>query len=486
MEKVPKIALLRLQASAAQARRDKASPGEAHPDADLLTAFTEHSLAEGERARVMEHLARCGDCREVVALALPDVEAVAVRGSVTAARNWLSWPVLRWSVVAAGILLVASVGVLQYQQRHQPSAALNAKLIPQERISDTAAQSPSPAPATASKAIATPLQSGKPPEPPKPAPPNAHPALPSNQSPPSARAVSPQLLGRGDSEGATARSGNAGGADFASGSGGHFVFAPSAKNAPSSAPTVGNPSPAPARRLAVPSSSETVEVSAAAPVTTTPSEAQDQLAENQPAQTVHDHALANLAVVDKAKKPVSAQAVPASAPAFAPPAMPLQTSPGLMQHASPRWTISSAGALQRSFDAGKTWEDVNVVSAMSASLSKQQGGVAGGAITENRMGVKKTLKENVKEKSQPNSTPVFRAVSAVGPEVWAGGSAAMLCHSVDSGTNWIRVLPTSDEAVLTGDITAIEFSGPQNGRITTSTYEIWTTADDGQTWRRQP
>jgi photosystem II stability/assembly factor-like uncharacterized protein len=39
--------------------------------------------------------------------------------------------------------------------------------------------------------------------------------------------------------------------------------------------------------------------------------------------------------------------------------------------------------------------------------------------------------------------------------------------------------------MLTGDITSIEFSDRQHGRITTSIGEVWITADDGGTWRRQ-
>ena len=49
-----------------------------HPDADVLTAFGERLLPESERALVMEHLARCGDCREVIALALPASEVADV------------------------------------------------------------------------------------------------------------------------------------------------------------------------------------------------------------------------------------------------------------------------------------------------------------------------------------------------------------------------------------------------------------------------
>ncbi len=62
MQNVPKIVRERLRA---------VTPAVNHPDADALTAFAEHSLPELERDVVLEHLARCGDCRDIVALALP-------------------------------------------------------------------------------------------------------------------------------------------------------------------------------------------------------------------------------------------------------------------------------------------------------------------------------------------------------------------------------------------------------------------------------
>ena len=66
MQNVPKIVRERLKAAA---------PAVNHPDADLLTAFAEDSLPGVERDGVLEHLARCGACRDIVALALPEAEA---------------------------------------------------------------------------------------------------------------------------------------------------------------------------------------------------------------------------------------------------------------------------------------------------------------------------------------------------------------------------------------------------------------------------
>jgi len=111
MQNVPKIVRERLKA---------AVPAVNHPDADVLTAFAERSLPELERAVVLEHMARCGDCRDIVALALPATESVQ-EVIIAAPSGWLTWPALRWGFVAAGVIAIASLAVLQYQRRSQPS-----------------------------------------------------------------------------------------------------------------------------------------------------------------------------------------------------------------------------------------------------------------------------------------------------------------------------------------------------------------------------
>src|SRR5579864_7669055 len=119
MAELPKIVQQRLKVSA---------PAGIHPDADLLTAFAEQALAPPERSRIMDHLARCGDCREIVALALPEEVEIAHGARVAARSAWFRWPALRWAAVAASVIAVASVGTLQYQRQRVRTASSYAKL----------------------------------------------------------------------------------------------------------------------------------------------------------------------------------------------------------------------------------------------------------------------------------------------------------------------------------------------------------------------
>jgi Photosynthesis system II assembly factor YCF48/Putative zinc-finger len=107
-----------------------------HPDADMLTAFVEHSLPVAERQKVVTHLAVCGPCREVVALSQPELPELVTQTVIKPA------PVFGWRrLLTPGFGLAASVAamaviavlVLQLPQRTAPSTAQNtqqAKVAP--------------------------------------------------------------------------------------------------------------------------------------------------------------------------------------------------------------------------------------------------------------------------------------------------------------------------------------------------------------------
>jgi photosystem II stability/assembly factor-like uncharacterized protein len=145
--------------------------------------------------------------------------------------------------------------------------------------------------------------------------------------------------------------------------------------------------------------------------------------------------------------------------------------------------------LQRSFDHGTTWQDVNVNGAPGIEVAANDSLLMTSrakAMDDNNKDSKLEEKKRDEAAKQKTSPPVvFRAVAASGADVWAGGSSGFLYHSTDSGAHWIRVIPSSVTGVLTGDIVSVNFPDALNGKVTTSTPEIWITSDGGQTWQKQ-
>jgi hypothetical protein len=80
----------------------------------------------------------------------------------------------------------------------------------------------------------------------------------------------------------------------------------------------------------------------------------------------------------------------------------------------PRWTISSNGALQRSLDGGKTWQDVNIAvdESMSSNLvrrSKTEKSEVGGSQAESKAGATADLKTGAKSEPESAARPSKKA-----------------------------------------------------------------------------
>ncbi len=94
---------------------------QAHPDADTLTAYMEHSLAPAESKTVIAHLSVCEPCREVVALSQavmtqPETQTVLAPAPVARWRR-LFTPVFGAAASVAAMAVIAFM-VLQLPQKN--------------------------------------------------------------------------------------------------------------------------------------------------------------------------------------------------------------------------------------------------------------------------------------------------------------------------------------------------------------------------------
>jgi hypothetical protein len=429
MQTVPKIVGERLKAGIVST---------AHPDADVLTAYTEKSLPETERSVVVEHLARCGECREVLALALPEIELEAVSVPVHGLsfnESWLKWPALRWGFVTAGIIAIASLGVVQYQHRAAQTAAV-ARAVPNPEITFS-------------------------------------PSSPTQPATPPTSAANENL-------GHEAQSQN------------KALMATKLASPKQEASAVSTGQKMMARAQAPPPSGVVVETQSASPAVAARTQNSDVLIDNGRAVQVpaQETQLADSSIptaapdadfisrIDKAKPAVSPQA---AAPVFAPSGSNLVASTPVPTVAAkamrlPRWTINSAGGLQRSFDQGSSWQDIDVTLSSPPPTKIASLAMADAAIA---------TKKDATPITPVVAPPVFRAVTAIGPDVWAGGANGVLYHSADAGSHWSRILPIPGGTTVGGDIVGLEFSDPQHGKVITSTSEAWATNDGGRTWQKR-
>jgi hypothetical protein len=432
MKHLPKIVQRRLQ--------ETAKPG-VHPDPDLLAAFVEKSLNDRERSRVLQHLADCSDCRDVMALAMPEIASPP--SPVLEKSNWLSWPVLRWGALAACVVVVSTAVTLHYQRRQGLETNVAEKIaaapsitaeinVPQQPGEKLAAKIPPPAPFQSDRdlGVATKLakQQGR----------NLDSGTVAGRT--EVFALRGQNQDKKDRELNDNQLADASGlkpADKPVPSAGIMVAA-----APAPAPSAKTVQAAPSAELrndtvaSAPSAmSETVVVEA---VQIPERKAKDEATQNE-GRKEHQApraGAAGAAASGGQKTDSLSTTVELSASGNC-------AKRSRAENSAPRWTLSAEGLLQRSFDSGKTWQTIPVAS-------------------------------NV----------VLRALAANDSDIWVGGAAGALYHSSDAGQHWVRVYPVADGQPLTTDIVTVEFSDIQHGKLTTRNHETWTTSNAGGTWQK--
>jgi hypothetical protein len=436
-----------------QLAREQRARADAHPDADLLSAFCECALNDAERSRVMDHISICGECREVVFLSAPDLAInVASPASVTP-------PVVNWwrrflpvFTAAAAIIVVGSAVLLNRTNRTE---APSAKIAEAPQIEAPAAESNRPETSQAadaqiaehekelaSKKLAITKNSDK---------------LAANQQPsPLAGELAPkqkndvrfdapavggplqQQLTASGAHGPLSPKGNATnyqnvavtptrtapiaptaaakyGPVEAAGNASNYAYGiPGAKSegvlggvvAKARAP-VTQAKAAPDKPASPPAvQSETVEVTAASSMVAA------QMADSS-AQLTQSGKSVGYSSLEK--MPVDARQVRA------------------------HWRIADSGQLQRKLGNG-AWASV-------------------------------LADANVK----------FRVLSVIGNDVWVAGTAGALYHSTDAGERWSKVpIPG-----MTETITEIRFHDANSGAVTTESGALWQTSDAGAHWMRK-
>jgi hypothetical protein len=445
MTEVPKIVYDRLRA---------ALPERVHPDADLLSAFAEQALSATERDGVLQHLALCGDCREVVALALPAADLASpqtapqtsdgdrVRTTVLRAgapalhKLSFAWPALRWAALAAGVVVAAAV-LLVHPRKLNQAMAPSAK----QQVSNTA--QPASAPRTGSSVASS---------------------VPSSQiaSPSASQSA---FMAKTDEAplkselrlSEKSRAGQVVTPSPRTESG--MLLADNKKDSRqadslSAAPSAG------VRALDYDArtgqrTTETVEVAGAATAAKTEPSAENALMARKDALAIEKAkpALQEMEVNEEQKAQAAAVPGPArararnmnmmSAEKLAPP-----TSPTLAHNVT--WTIAG-GVLQKSLDSGQSWQD-----ALHADH------------------------------------PLL-CYASHNEDVWTGGQAGTLFHSANSGVTWVQVQPSIKDRQLSSDITHIELRndvrddarGPAEILLSTSNNGIWSSADGGKTWAKK-
>jgi len=391
MKEFPKIALRAL------ARRKTSGP---HPEADLLAAFRDHALAEGERRQVLAHLAGCGDCRRLLYLSV-DASGEEQKVLAVSARRWPRMRLL-WGTVVASVALVAAATLARYElfPAHRPSAPAShqatseyAKLSEEKVLADLDR-------------------------------PHGQAAM-KKDLPAAPAKVLPEAK--------------------------HMEAKPQASLYFEQSGEVHVVAPQPSRQAGA----RKLERPEVRPPDDLASASRDKAREIPPKEEAMRDAEVDSAMNELAQVPAAAP----RAARVAPKPMALgKAAAGVVNMRNDaatdervvvsrvvplyQWTLSPGGAVERSADQGKTWHLVTA-----------------------RPGVQ------------------FRALCAVGADVWVGGGGGSLYHSSDSGESWEKVVPIVDGRQLEGEVIRIEFSDHLNGTVTTAGGELWETSDGGQSWR---
>lgn len=410
-----------------------------HPDPDILTAFAEQSLAADEREKTLSHLAVCGDCREIVSLAMPEDSLVAASSVAAAPPRKVSWYFLRWGgAIATASVIITAVITLRPQDAVRPESDAAALVKPQAvetESKDAPVKTGEIKTAPDAAAIANSS---------KPAPvitePLAKQTRPTDQL--SDLALKP---GGQRNEADVSQRGSA-----ASGAG--------ASAQPLGAVAGFGGVGTAAAPAAPPPPAVSVEAQAAAP----------ELAKEERKNSAETRTLDSYRIDETSSKQKKADAQPETQHSTLSPVMTARkrapAEKALADGQSNTFELSAA-------DAATTQTRVMRQSDVPARI--QNGKLQLDSDKDGRW----TL-SSLSASIAPGTE--LRAYAAIGASIWAGGKDGALFVSNDSGKSWNSV-----KGEWKGDIISLTRRDSANASLTTSTGETWTTDNGGKDWKKK-
>ncbi len=414
-----------------------------HPSADLLNGYAEHSLTSGEQKIVMEHLANCAECRDIVFLASEArEEEVGVIAPAPAARQW-RW--MSWAAPATAVVVVASVMVLEYPRKQSED---------KRAITATSA---SPAP------VAGETQNNK-------------------EVPESAARVTTRAESQLPEQGTTAQ-----------------LRMPAAPADQLKGHAVGGV-------VGVPAETARLDADAK-PKREAQTSSQPQLQMLPVQRQLTEQQVATLTAPPKAAVPATQvfggdarNAMPAPVPPQRAAKEQRSTSYALA-NMTPGAAAGAASARdKKSVDEEKA--DSSISEKSYVELSQVQRGAIPGTAVRWRItpdgAVEWSSQPEVWNRALTGQPLKIRVLASVGSDMWAGGNGGILFHSTDKGATWYRVdlgegsgvdgttyAKARRSTALESAIVDIKFSDVAHGEIRTDRGELWVTGDRGQSWTRK-
>src|SRR5579859_243613 len=460
-----------------------------HPDADILTAYSEQLLAAPERQQVVKHLAGCADCRQVLALsqvelAEPATQPVLQPAPVSWWRRVLT-PAFGVAGLVAAMVVIAFVLVQTPHKSGPQQANTDSAGAPASRLQQDSEPKASAAakPESTAKSAVQPSSSAQPGT-------TAHNAADAVDRLSSRSASGTSLAGvtglkstlAANRIASSPSSGAAAAApppaltadlrkqDFVN----NAFFATGNEDV-----VMGNqlPSaPQPTKSEARFNTSAAGQIPSFSDIPANPLSGKSSIAILTPAPPLEHFGSRLSKTVIKGATHIFRS--PLSAPAI-----------------SSNSVVSSAMLVTPKFsDAQKTEESTvaaappspdsagfkgsGAFSPASRSLSSSETSAATWKVADGKL-----LKSHAQSGWEEASTPAaftFTVVNAQGGQVWAGGSNAGLIHSYDGGNTW-ELVKLGDGA--SGSIVSILFAG-NHVQVKTSDDQLWSSADGGKSWVR--